>query len=65
MKSIKSLDYAVWTAITVLIALTLIINAVSSLFGKTDFAWWHLVTLLLCHGMRAACRKEDSRSEGR
>lgn len=38
---------AVWAVFTAFMAVSLAVNGILSLMGKSDFAWWHLATLAI------------------
>lgn len=47
-KNIDRLTGCIWMMLTAFIAIALLINAVSALMSKAQFAWWHLFTLAIC-----------------
>lgn len=49
---------AIWGGFTILLAVTLTVNAIQSIFGQAVFAYWHLFTLAVSCIMTRASMTE-------
>ena len=48
----------IWGGFTILLAVTLTVNAIQSIFGQAVFAYWHLFTLAVSYIMTRASMTE-------
>ncbi len=51
MKSIEEMDVIVWRTVALLIAGTLAVSLLTSVFSGKEFPWWHLATLAIAWRM--------------
>lgn len=48
---INSVQAGIWGGFFLLLAITLLVNFIQSLFGQAEFAYWHMFTLLIAWAM--------------
>ncbi len=53
----------VWAVFTVLLSVTLVVNAVQAVLGDAPLAYWHYFTLAISSGMWWACADEEKKEE--